>query len=343
MKKRSSGAVWGIMLIVCGVLLGGKVLHWFSFDLFFRGWWTLFIIIPSAVHFLTEKGERISALRGLLLGVLLLMAAQGFIEVSMLLPLLIAGILILSGFKMALPKKGGGTAGQSGRKYQRTKRRRRREQAYDGYREDEYYYEAVKDTPPQEFAQDFAQKHYAQDFEEEQQDSGYHFTAEDSPEFWQENKKFEWNEYANRGDYRKDFADGYRDGRTGAGVHGQHRRRSEEFAGRRDGYCACTAVFSGKEIRFRQEGFFGATLSAVFGGIDLDLRDAVFTGNTQIEAIAIFGAVDIKAPDNVRVVVNGTPVFGGLENHVRSNPNLPGDAYTLYVHATCIFGGIEIK
>ena len=93
------------MLILLGVLIGGKILNWFRFDLFFRGWWSLFLIIPCAVRFLTERGERISALKGLFAGVLLLMAAQNFIEYSMLFPLLLAGFLVLTGLKMILPGK----------------------------------------------------------------------------------------------------------------------------------------------------------------------------------------------------------------------------------------------
>ena len=37
MKKRSAGTVWGMLMIVGGILLAGKILHWFEFELFLLG------------------------------------------------------------------------------------------------------------------------------------------------------------------------------------------------------------------------------------------------------------------------------------------------------------------
>ena len=79
MKKGSAGAVWGVLMIVGGILLAGKVLHWFEFELFFNGWWSLFLIIPSAVNFMTGQKNRSRSLRLLIIGIMFLMAAQGFI------------------------------------------------------------------------------------------------------------------------------------------------------------------------------------------------------------------------------------------------------------------------
>jgi hypothetical protein len=54
----------------------------------------------------------------------------------------------------------------------------------------------------------------------------------------------------------------------------------------------------------------------------------------------VFGGVEIRVPDNINVQVSGIPLFGGIHNRYTSN--IPG-APTLFVNATCIFGGIEIK
>ncbi|MGI6169536.1 MAG: LiaF transmembrane domain-containing protein, partial [Christensenellales bacterium] len=53
------------------------------------------------------------------------------------------------------------------------------------------------------------------------------------------------------------------------------------------------AVFSGQDIRITDE-FFGANLTAVFGGVDLDLRDAVIQQDIAINGIVAFGCVEIK-------------------------------------------------
>ena len=54
--------IWGIVLVTLGVLLGGRAAGLFEFDIFFDGWWTLFIIIPCffpAVRgIMSEKEQR---------------------------------------------------------------------------------------------------------------------------------------------------------------------------------------------------------------------------------------------------------------------------------------------
>ena len=51
--------IWGIAIIALGVIFGGNALGLFTLDIFFDGWWTLFIIIPSAISLITDK-EKLS-------------------------------------------------------------------------------------------------------------------------------------------------------------------------------------------------------------------------------------------------------------------------------------------
>lgn len=73
--KRIKPIVWGVATIALGVVFGGNALGLFNFNIFFEGWWTLFIIVPSVVSLITEK-EKISSLAFLGAGVILLLAAQ---------------------------------------------------------------------------------------------------------------------------------------------------------------------------------------------------------------------------------------------------------------------------
>ena len=73
--KQVRPIVWGIAIIALGVIFGGNALGWFSLNIFFDGWWTLFIIIPSVISLVTEK-EKLSSLGFLAAGVILLLAAQ---------------------------------------------------------------------------------------------------------------------------------------------------------------------------------------------------------------------------------------------------------------------------
>lgn len=101
-------------------------------------------------------------------------------------------------------------------------------------------------------------------------------------------------------------------------------------------------VFSGIETINQSNLFKGGKVSAVFGGIDLDLRGATLYNNEAfLDVSAIFGGVDITVPSNWRVVMTGTPILGGWENKTRLNTD-PG-APVLKISGTAIFGGIEVK
>ena len=46
-------------------------------------------------------------------------------------------------------------------------------------------------------------------------------------------------------------------------------------------------------------------------------------------------------PDDVTVKVRSTPIFGGVSNKTKNDSS--DHAKTIYIDATCIFGGVEIK
>ena len=101
-----------------------------------------------------------------------------------------------------------------------------------------------------------------------------------------------------------------------------------------------TATFSGATFDYTGEVFEGARLDAVFGGIKCDLRGAIINGDFVINASAIFGGIDIFAPDDVRVELSGLPIFGGF-----SDKRLRGAASgnVLKINCFAAFGGITIK
>ena len=73
--KRSKSIIWGIAILALGIFFGGKALGLFQFELFFNGWWTLFIIVPSLVSLCTER-FKFGSLFMLALGVIMLLASQ---------------------------------------------------------------------------------------------------------------------------------------------------------------------------------------------------------------------------------------------------------------------------
>ena len=101
------------------------------------------------------------------------------------------------------------------------------------------------------------------------------------------------------------------------------------------------ATFSGATFDYTGEVFEGARLDAVFGGIKCDLRGAIINGDCVINASAIFGGIDIYVPEGLNVKVNSNSVFGGVSGRERGND--PANQHTLYLNATCLFGGVELK
>ena len=71
----------------------------FSIDIFFKGWWTLFVIIPCFFELLTEK-NKVGSLIGIVIGVLLLLGAQGVFSWEISGKLILAFIIIAAGLSI---------------------------------------------------------------------------------------------------------------------------------------------------------------------------------------------------------------------------------------------------
>lgn len=101
------------------------------------------------------------------------------------------------------------------------------------------------------------------------------------------------------------------------------------------------AFFSGEDLHFSGSKFEGAELNAVFGGMKLDLRGAIIDRDVVVNASAIFGGIDIFVPENVNVRVSSSSIFGGVggPKHKTVSDAMP----TLYIKASCMFGGVTIK
>ena len=101
------------------------------------------------------------------------------------------------------------------------------------------------------------------------------------------------------------------------------------------------ATVSGATVVYTGEVFEGARLDAVFGGIKCDLRGAIINGDCVINASTVFGGIDIYVPEGLNVKVSSNSIFGGVSGKERRND--PANQHTLYLNATCLFGGVEIK
>ena len=226
--KKISKILWGIALITVGVIFALNAFGITDIELFFDGWWTLFIIVPCCIGIFSER-EKTGNIIGLLIGVFLLLCCQNVVGFDMLWKIAVPAIIVIIGLKLI-------------------------------------------------FGAVFGDK--ATKLLESSKQSG------------------------------------------------------------EDIKIGC-ATFSGQDMSFNGEQFSGAELTAVFGGVKCDLRNAVIEKDCAVTATAVFGGIDILVPDNVNVKINSNSIFGGVsdKNH---RPTVQG-AVTVYINATCMFGGVEIK
>ena len=101
------------------------------------------------------------------------------------------------------------------------------------------------------------------------------------------------------------------------------------------------AIFSGKDLKYDLEVFEGVELNAIFGGINCDLTKAIIEKDCVITLSAIFGGIDLYLPENVNIKIRSNSLFGGVSD--KSHRNSKDNAVTVYIDATCMFGGADIK
>ena len=229
--RQAKSIIWGVAIIALGIIFGGNAMGWFNLNIFFDGWWTLFIIIPSIVSLVTEK-EKLSSLGFLAVGVILLLAAQNVFSYDVAWKVILATVLIMVGLGII-----------------------------------------IKATVHNKNDKEVAKK-----VEELKDDK-----AMDSQ----------------------------------------------------------VAVFSGSERTYNGEEFSGSNLVAVFGGVDLDLRNAKFTKDTVIKAFCLFGGIDIRVPENVQVRIRSGFIFGGASDDRKGDTSK--SKYTIYLDAAGGFGGVDVK
>ena len=220
--------LWGIVLVIIGVIVGLNALNITNINIFFNGWWTLFIIIPSLIGLLKEK-DKTGNIIGLIIGVVLLLGVQNIIDFDLIWKLILPVIIIIVGLSLIF---------------------------------------------------------------------GNNLNKKINNEIKKINNK----------------------------------------KGKNEEYCS---TFSEQKIDFDDEEFKGVSLTAVFGGITLDLRNAKINEDVVINTTSVFGGIDIYVPDNIKIKVKSTSIFGGVDNKKIKNDN--EKEHIIYINAGCIFGGVDIK
>ncbi len=115
------------------------------------------------------------------------------------------------------------------------------------------------------------------------------------------------------------------------------------------------AILGGVESRNSSKAFRGGEMLAIFGGADLDLRDAqIHDPPAEIQVFTFFGGTEIRVPEGWNVRMTVLPVLGGAEDE-RRRPRARGDGVSdssfqgssgqpdLIITGFVAFGGVTVK
>ncbi len=102
-------------------------------------------------------------------------------------------------------------------------------------------------------------------------------------------------------------------------------------------------ILAGLDTRINSENFIGGSVTALFGGAGIDLRDAKLSPNGgRLDLTAVFGGIEVRVPEQWNIIVSGTPVFGVWENRA-CNTLADVKGPVLRIQCTAVFGGVEVK
>ena len=100
-----------------------------------------------------------------------------------------------------------------------------------------------------------------------------------------------------------------------------------------------SATMSGIVLKNDSQEFTGGEINTVMGAVEIDLRQAAIATEAVLHLSVIMGGVEIRVPREWSVVVNGSPVLGGIEDKTVP-PMTPGKR--LVIDGSVIMGGVEI-
>lgn len=104
------------------------------------------------------------------------------------------------------------------------------------------------------------------------------------------------------------------------------------------------AIFGGASRKGAWRAPATSTVVTVFGGADIDLRDAILPGREiTIKAVSVFGGMSITVPPDMRVIDSGIAIFGGRDVSGNSAESERPDSPVLRLQGACVFGGLAVK
>lgn len=99
MRHKLGNVLWGLIFIALGLGFAGNFLLDWNLTLFFRGWWTLFIIVPCLISII-QNGVNTGAVLGLIFGGMLFLQQNNYMSFYTVRHLIVPVILVAIGIKL---------------------------------------------------------------------------------------------------------------------------------------------------------------------------------------------------------------------------------------------------
>lgn len=121
---------------------------------------------------------------------------------------------------------------------------------------------------------------------------------------------------------------------AGSGGHKRSKKSAADGSGNEK-----LAIFYGEESRVKGD-YTGGSATAIFGGVELDLRQAKIKDGAVIDIFTFCGGVSLSLPDDVIVKNEVRGILGGSEDKTVSKSSAKK---TIYLRGECVLGGLEVK
>jgi len=120
------------------------------------------------------------------------------------------------------------------------------------------------------------------------------------------------------------------------------RGRSSTEKPARENYIDESHIFSGSKRIVQSQAFEGGKITTLFGGTDLDLREAKLSADgATFDLFTMFGGVELRVPKEWEVNLDATAILGGSSDERSTEP--AANAPKLNIKGFVMFGGLEVK
>lgn len=129
---------------------------------------------------------------------------------------------------------------------------------------------------------------------------------------------------------------------AGIQILSNNRKSKKLHINSKDGL-SINSIFSGTHHIEENKDFKSGNIFTLFGGAEVDLRNAEIQDEAFLDISCAFGGVELKVPEEWEIRTGGTPFFGGFENKTIQKNNKEIIRPVLNITYSAMFGGISMK